>query len=237
MQYREFVGSAEARARYWARSLIGWPRFVSAQPGAGHRAVAELERLGVVTGLITQNVDRLHHAAGSEQVIELHGALAEVRCLSCGALTARSAHQEALLRANPGWSERLAPFHHADGDAELTGTEGFRVVDCARCHGVLKPNVVFFGENVPRPVTEAAWATLEAGEVLLVIGSSLTVFSGFRFVRRAAEKRLPIAIVNLGETRGDPLATLRIEGRIGEVLPRLVEAFRAPPPTQAVPSL
>lgn len=225
MQYREFVGSAEARARYWARSLLGWPRFVSARPSAGHLALAELERLGVVTGLITQNVDRLHHAAGSERVIELHGALAEVRCLGCGALSARSALQEALLRKNPGWSERVAPFHHADGDAELAGTEGFQVVDCPACAGVLKPNVVFFGENVPRPVTEAAWATLEAGEVLVVIGSSLTVFSGFRFVRRAAEKGLPIAIINQGETRGDPLATTRIEGRIGEVLPRLVTAL------------
>lgn len=228
MQYREFVGSESARARYWARSVLGWPRIASAQPNAGHRAVAALQKQGAIGGLITQNVDRLHHRAGSARVIELHGALAEVRCLDCGLICARDALQQALVEANPSWAARTSSALHADGDAELEEVTDFRVLPCAGCGGVLKPHVVFFGENVPKPVTDAAWAELDRARALLVLGSSLTVFSGYRFVRRAAERGMPIAIVNFGPTRGDGEATLRIEARIGEVLPEVVEAIGAP---------
>jgi NAD-dependent deacetylase sirtuin 4 len=225
MQFREFAGSAEARARYWARSLAGWPRIDGARPNEGHRALAELEARGLVAELITQNVDRLHQRAGHQNVIELHGALAEVRCLGCGALSARQQLQEQLLAANPGWSDQVQGILQADGDAELDGCEGFVVPACPSCGGVLKPHVVFFGENVPPLTTAAAWAALDRARALVVLGSSLTVFSGYRFVRRAAERGMPIAIVNHGPTRGDGEATLRIEGSIAEVLPRVLAAL------------
>lgn len=226
VQYRDFLASAEARQRYWARSTLGWPAFSRAQPNAAHAALAELEARGSVTALVTQNVDRLHHRAGSREVVELHGALAEVKCLSCGTIEQRQALQERLIERNPGWltaAVELAP----DGDAELPAdvARAFRPVDCRRCQGTLKPNVVFFGENVARPIVERAYAAVDAAEALLVIGSSLTVFSGFRFVKRAAERRLPIGIVNLGPSRGDPLASLRVEARAGEFLPALVAAL------------
>ncbi len=228
MQYREFVGSEAARARYWARSVLGWPRIDTAQPNDGHRALAALQERGAISELITQNVDRLHHRAGSAGVIELHGALAEVRCLVCGEVSSRAALQEALVAANPrwvaAWAARATALH-ADGDAELEEVDDFRVLPCAACGGVLKPHVVFFGENVPKPVTDAAWAALDRARALLVVGSSLTVFSGYRFVRRAAERGMPIAIVNVGPTRGDGEATLRIEARIAEVLPAALGAL------------
>jgi NAD+-dependent protein deacetylase sirtuin 4 len=222
IQYREFVSDAAGRRRYWARSVIGWGRFSSARPNPAHQAVATLENAGTLAGVITQNVDGLHHAAGSRRVIELHGALAEVRCLGCGALEDRERVQERLLHLNPGWDRRRAEAA-PDGDAELPAAlvDGFRVADCERCDGVLKPNVVFFGESVPRATVDAAWALLDEAEVLLVVGSSLAVFSGYRFVRRAGERGLPIAVVNLGPTRGDPLATVRIAARAGELLPRV----------------
>lgn len=224
IQYQEFVKSPAARRRYWARSFIGWPRFSAARPNPAHLALAALERAGVVTGVITQNVDRLHHAAGSRRIIELHGALAEVRCLGCGRVEARAALQARLEQLNPGWSAETR-MHRPDGDADLddAAAQGFAVPECLGCGGVLKPHVVFFGENVPRPIVDEAFAWVEGGEVLLVAGSSLTVFSGFRFVRRARERGIPVAIVNLGPTRGDELAALRVEGRLGEVLPAVAE--------------
>jgi NAD-dependent SIR2 family protein deacetylase len=226
MQYREFVGSADARRRYWARSAVGWARVGAALPNAGHSAVARLEQLGAVTGVITQNVDGLHQAAGSRRVLELHGSLAEVRCLSCGLPEMRDHLQARLVELNPAWAWGAAESA-PDGDAEVpTGTTAsFSVPGCLRCGGVLKPDVVFFGESVPAPRVEAAWRMLAGAEVLLVVGSSLAIFSGLRFVSRAARENKPVAIVNQGETRGDGMAAVRIEGRLGEVLPSLVDAL------------
>jgi len=221
--YRDFVGSAAARQRYWARAVIGWRAVASAQPNPAHRALAALEERGALAGVITQNVDGLHRAAGSRRVVELHGALASVRCLECGATSARAALQERLLARNPGWLEQ-APALAPDGDADLDGERvaGFAVEDCA-CGGPLKPDVVLFGENVPAQVVAAAWNLFDEGQALLVIGSSLQVFSGYRFVRRAAERGIPVAIVNQGPTRGDGEATVKIEARAGELLPLLAE--------------
>jgi NAD-dependent protein deacetylase/lipoamidase sirtuin 4 len=230
MQHREFVEHAHMRRRYWARSLLGWPRLAGAVPNAGHVALADLERRDVLAGIITQNVDGLHQAAGSERVVELHGALARVKCLACGDLTTRDALQRRLLAANPSWAVAEVPIA-PDGDAELgvvvdeARLEGFAVCACERCGGVVMPDVVFFGGSVPRATLDAAWELFDRAELLLVAGSSLTVFSGYRFVRRAAERGVPVAIVNLGPTRGDPHAQLRIDDRCGIVLPELARAF------------
>lgn len=230
MKYQEFVGSEAARTRYWARSTIGWPRFTAARPNPAHYALARLEDAGVVPGIITQNVDGLHQAAGSRRVVELHGSLAVVRCLDCGAEVSRGEYQSRLLALNTGWLEalnggtaELAP----DGDAELPAwaESNFRVAPCESCGGTLKPDVVFFGENVPPPRLEDAWRLFSEAEALLVVGSSLTVYSGRRFIYRAQQLGVPIGIVNLGPTRGDEVAAVKIEGRVGEVLPRLVERW------------
>lgn len=228
IQYRAFLRDADTRRRYWARSLVGWTRIQGARPNAGHAALARLEWAGVASGVITQNVDRLHHRAGSRRVTELHGALAEVRCLDCGGLEPRAELQDRLLELNPGFTERHAAML-PDGDAELPEAlvRELRVAGCVDCGGTLKPNVVFFGENVPRPVVDHAFGVVEAADALLVVGSSLAVFSGLRFVRRAAERGLPVAIVNLGETRGDALATVRLAAPIGQVLPALVRTLGA----------
>ncbi|WP_346016998.1 NAD-dependent protein deacetylase [Pseudenhygromyxa sp. WMMC2535] len=231
VKFDRYVGDPAARRRYWARAMIGWPKFCAARPNAGHAALAALEAEGFISGLITQNVDRLHHAAGSREVVELHGALAEVRCLSCGAIEARADLQARLEQLNPGWldAERLRAPMAPDGDADLEdpALARFRVADCLRCAGLLKPNVVFFGEAVPAPVVERGYAMVDAAEALLVLGSSLAVFSGLRFVRRAAARELPVAIVNLGPTRGDPLASLRLGARVGELLPQLHARLRS----------
>jgi len=226
IQHREFLTRPETRARYWARSLLGWPRFSSARPNAAHHALAELERGGHVPGLITQNVDRLHHAAGSARVIELHGALARVRCLDCDALEARVALQERLLALNPDFAHQVLELR-PDGDAELSSEllSSFHVPACLRCGGTLKPDVVFFGDNVPAPTVEAAFSLVEEGDALLVVGSSLAIFSGYRFLVRASQRRMPIAILNIGECRGAELADVRVEARAGDVLPRLAEAL------------
>jgi NAD+-dependent protein deacetylase sirtuin 4 len=226
IQHLEFLSRPEVRARYWARSLLGWPRFSTASPNAAHQALAAMEREGHVLGLITQNVDRLHHAAGSTRVIELHGALAEARCLGCGEREPRAALQERLLALNPGFLEQQVELR-PDGDAELPveAVRAFRVADCLHCGGALKPDVVFFGDNVPRPTVEAAFGMLEDGDALLVVGSSLAVFSGYRFVLRASERHMPIGMINMGESRGDALADVRVEARVGEVLPRLAAAL------------
>jgi NAD-dependent SIR2 family protein deacetylase len=230
MQHREFIEKPEMRQRYWARSLMGWPRLAGARPNDGHRALAALEHAGVLAGVITQNVDGLHQAAGSRDVVELHGALARVRCLECGDLTSRDDLQDRLLQANPVWSVEHTPIA-PDGDAELGAIidekriAEFEIVACLQCGGVLMPDVVFFGGSVPRATLDAAWALFDQAEVLLVAGSSLTVFSGYRFVRRAAERGIPVAIVNLGPTRGDPHAQLRIDERCGIALPELARAF------------
>jgi NAD-dependent SIR2 family protein deacetylase len=228
IRYREFLSEPETRRHYWARSAVGWPTFDAATPNDGHRALARLEAAGVVNGIITQNLDRLHQAAGSERVVELHGAVAEVVCLDCGALSARRDLQDHLLRLNPGWpqeADELAP----DGDAELprSATRSFRVPACRACGGTLKPKVVFFGEDTASGPVERAWTLLAEADALLVVGSSLTVYSGFRFVRKAAKASQPVGIVNLDETRGDSLARVRVDGKTGEVLPQLADALNA----------
>jgi NAD-dependent SIR2 family protein deacetylase len=227
IQHREFIERAEVRRRYWARALLGWPRMAAARPNAAHHALAALATTGQLTGLITQNVDGLHHAAGSVDALELHGALRRVRCLACAALTARDDLQPRLDAANPGWRDR-ATRALPDGDAELADdlVADFVVVPCATCGGALMPDVVFFGGTVPRPTVDAAWAIVERAAALLVVGSSLTVFSGFRFVRGAAERGLAVAILNRGPTRGDPLATIRLDAAAGDALPRLVAALQ-----------
>lgn len=222
MQYREFLRSAAARQRYWARSMLGWPRFSRARPNAGHAAITKLVCAGLTPGLVTQNVDGLHGDAGTSSV-ELHGALREAICLSCLQLTPRSALQTQLEAKNPEFaaqSAELAP----DGDADFEDDRlaHFQVVDCS-CGGALKPHVVFFGENVPPPRVASAMAQVEASSALLVVGSSLAVYSGLRFVHAAHKRGVPIAIVTYGETRGDPAATLRIDAGAGATLTRLVD--------------
>ena len=221
-----FVKDEATRRRYWARAMIGWERFSRARPNAAHQALATLEAEGRLAGIVTQNVDRLHRAAGSRRVIELHGALADVRCLSCPARTSREAVQRRLVEANPELAARS--FTSApDGDAEVTedAWRAFRVVDCEACGGALRPDVVFFGENVPRPVVDAAFALLDEADALLVVGTSLQVFSGYRFVVHASKRAVPIAMVNLGEARGQALAAVFVDGRAGEILPPLADAL------------
>jgi NAD-dependent SIR2 family protein deacetylase len=233
IQHREFIDKPEMRQRYWARSMLGWPRLAGAQPNAAHRALVELEAARVVAGLITQNVDGLHGAAGSRDVVELHGAIGRVRCLSCDARTTRAELQTRLEAANPRWAtgqsvgDPIGAQTAPDGDADLSDAlvSDFAVVPCEACGGVLMPDVVFFGGSVPRETLDAAWAAFDRAELLLVVGSSLTVFSGYRFVRRAAERDVPVAILNRGPTRGDPHATLRVDARAGEALTALARAL------------
>ncbi len=217
--YQAFTNRHDTRQRYWARSLIGWRSFGAARPNPTHRALARLEALGKSELLLTQNVDRLHQAAGSVAVIDLHGRLDVVRCLSCDYRVERPLLQRELLSLNPDWAD-LDAAHAPDGDADLEGRDfaGFRVPSCPGCGGLLKPDVVFFGETVPRERVEAAYAALDRADALLVVGSSLMVYSGFRFVQAAAKADTPIAVVNLGRTRADPLLTLKVEGPCDEAL-------------------
>ena len=222
IQHRDFVNLPEARRSYWARSSIGWPMVRDAVPNSGHRALADLESCGFVCGVITQNVDGLHQAAGSSDVLELHGSLYDVCCLACGAREARESVQRRLFDLNPRWSamsSEIAP----DGDVELPAEleKSFRIPACKECGGIIKPEVVFFGDSVPGEKVELAWRMYEESASLLVAGSSLTVFSGYRFVRAAARDEKPIIIVNAGDTRGDAHATIKSDARIGEVLPVL----------------
>lgn len=221
---REFARSADVRKRYWARAMVGWERFSGARPNAAHRALADLERRGVVAGVVTQNVDRLHQAAGSRNVVELHGAIADVVCLQCDARIARADLQRELARRNPGFL-RLAAEIAPDGDADLPdgAIRDFAVVACAQCDGPLKPRVVFFGENVAKPIVDEAFSIVDHAEALLIVGSSLAVFSGYRFLLRALERQKPVALVNLGEARGEERCTLKVEARAGDVLPALLE--------------
>ncbi len=234
IQYQEFVRSEATRARYWARSTVGWSRVAAAQPNPAHLALARMEADGVVEGIIAQNVDGLHQRAGSQRVVELHGSLAWVRCLACGNSVSRYEFQTRLRTLNATWAAEMDRWSSEraveaapDGDAELpaSASEGFQVPACELCAGVLKPDVVFFGENVPRDRLEEAWRLFEDGEVLLVVGSSLTVYSGRRFIYRAGETGVPVAIVNLGATRADDVAATRLEARVGAALPRLADAL------------
>jgi NAD-dependent SIR2 family protein deacetylase len=225
VQFQDFIGSHASRQRYWARSLVGWGRVSAAQPNRAHEALASLERRGAVSVLVTQNVDGLHQKAGSEAVIDLHGRLDAVRCLECGATAEREAIQAELTDRNPRWAPVNA-VTAPDGDARLEGPfDDVAVPGCRACGGVLKPDVVFFGENVPKARVESCYQALEHADGVLVVGSSLMVFSGYRFCLAAAELRKPVAVVNRGKTRADDLAHLKVEGDCGEVLHDLVRTL------------
>jgi len=213
----------KVRQRYWARSTVGWPIISRALPNGAHRALAQLENRGVVRTLITQNVDGLHSSAGSRDVIDLHGRLEFVRCMSCHHTMLRAELQRQLLANNPSWAEiegRVAP----DGDVDIEGRDysEFIVPECAECGGILKPDVVFFGENVPRERVDRAFEAVANADALLVVGSSLMVYSGFRFAEAAAAKGKPIAAVNRGRTRADHLLTLKIDEPCEEALSKVV---------------
>ena len=225
MTYGEFVASPANRQRYWARSFVGWRRFAGAGPNDGHRAVADLQRLGLVRAIITQNVDGLHQLAGARDVLELHGNLARARCLDCGETTHRADLDARLVEANP-YFEVIAGELRPDGDVVLSeeAVAGFHIPRCLVCQSdLLKPDVVFFGESVPKPLVEQCFSYVEASSGLLVLGSSLQVMSGYRFVQRAAARGLPVAIVTRGPSRGDEKATIRIDAPLGVTLSRIVQ--------------
>ena len=235
MTYGEFAGSSEARRRYWARSFIGWQRFNAAEPNDGHRVVAELQRNGYVGPVITQNVDGLHQAAGASDVVELHGSLDRAVCLTCGEVTTRLGLHERMTEANPGFMERFAEAAAAvgsqwgeqvrpDGDIVLEDSlvECFHTPRCLVCgHDTVKPDVVFFGESVPKTLVERCFSLVESAGAVLVLGSSLAVMSGYRFVRRAHQHGVPVAIVTRSATRGDAEATVRLHAPLGRTLTQL----------------
>jgi NAD-dependent SIR2 family protein deacetylase len=229
MQYAEFVASSQARQRYWARSYVGWQRFNLARPNAGHEAVAELQRAGRLGAVITQNVDGLHQAAGATDVTELHGSLARVVCLTCGDRSSRWDLDERMRDTNPSFevtSNEIRP----DGDIALNELDvaDFVVPRCLVCQqDTLKPDVVFFGESVPKPLVEHCFRLTEEAEVLLVLGSSLKVMSGYRFVRRAAARGIPVVIITRGATRGDGEATVQLDAPLGPTLTELVRLLAA----------
>jgi len=231
MTIRQFTSDPVFRQRYWARNHVGWRHMHDTVPNAGHRALAALEHAGVVTGVITQNVDLLHTKAGSANVIDLHGSYAQVICLNCGCTMSRAALAERLEALNPGFIEcaeavgglAVAP----DADAVVADTASFRYLDCPRCTGMLKPDIVYFGENVPKELVTQAYSLVDQAEALLVAGSSLTVFSGYRFVRHAAALSIPIAIINRGRTRGDDLASVKVDGGCSELLTLLATELAA----------
>ena len=225
MTYQEFVSGPVPQQRYWARSFLGWARMHDAVPNAGHHALSRLEAAGRCTAVVTQNVDGLHEQAGSQRLVALHGRIAEVVCLGCRDHLSRAVLQAEMAALNPGWIERhdAAPAR-PDGDVELDETADFVVPACSSCGGVLKPDVVFFGENVPKHRVARCYEMVDAAEALLVLGSSLTVMSGFRFVRHAAKQGTPVVIVNRGRTRGDDLATYKLEHGTSEFLTGITDA-------------
>jgi len=228
MSFQEFTASVTARQRYWSRASIGWQRLRAVRPCRAHYALARLERAGRLDCLITQNVDGLHQQAGSHRVIDLHGRIDGVQCLHCRRCFSRAATQARLDELNPRWAQLeagIAPDGDADLDERLVAE--FRLVDCEHCGGPLKPAVVFFGESVPCDTVKSAYAAVEGADALLVIGSSLMVYSGYRFVRAASERAVPVAIVNLGTTRADAQVSLKVEGQCGEVLERLEASMAA----------
>jgi NAD-dependent SIR2 family protein deacetylase len=227
MTIRQFTSDPVFRQRYWARNHVGWRHMDETLPNAGHRSLAALEHTGVVTGLITQNVDLLHTKAGSVAVVNLHGTYAQVVCLSCGRTMSRAELAVELEALNPGFIERaeqvggiaVAP----DADAMVEDTSSFRYLDCPHCGGMFKPDIVYFGENVPKDRVAQAYSMVDAADALLVAGSSLTVFSGYRFVRHAAAMAKPVAIINRGPTRGDDLATVKLDNGCSEILALLAD--------------
>jgi NAD-dependent SIR2 family protein deacetylase len=229
MTYQAFTAGEPARRRYWARSMIGWPQIDAAQPNPAHFALAALERRGRSAVLITQNVDGLHQRAGSRHVIDLHGRLDRVVCLACGSISPRTDLQHRLIAMNPGWLGYAAE-RAPDGDADLEGLDflSFRVPACEVCGGMLKPDVVYYGESVPRARVGAAMAGLRSADALLVVGSSLMVYSGFRFARTASELGLPIASVNVGRSRADDFIGLIVRERAAQALAFLSEGCATP---------
>jgi len=227
MTIRQFTTDPVFRQRYWARNHLGWRHMDRTLPNAGHRALAALERAGVVTGVITQNVDLLHRKAGSTVVIDLHGSYSRVICLDCGHRMSRAALADLLEAANPGFAEAAAPLGGIavapDADAHIAATGAFRIVDCPCCGGMLKPDIVYFGENVPKDRVENAYSLVDDADALLVAGSSLTVYSGYRFVRHAAAAGIPVAIVNRGQTRGDELAAVKVDNGCSPMLALLAD--------------
>ena len=226
--YQLFRDDPRGRHRYWARSYIGWPMMRDMQPNTGHLSVAALESAGLVTGVITQNVDSLHHKAGSAAVIDLHGRLDTVMCMACGLRGSRVALHDRIASVNAGW-EGAATRINPDGDVDLpeTSVDAFVMVDCTACGGPLKPDVVYFGESVPPARVTDSYAMVDSASSLLVLGSSLHVYSGRRFVTHAHKIGLPIIIVNQGETKADELATVRIEAALGETLTALTDICSA----------
>ena len=226
IKHQEFIGDAGRRQRYWARSLRGWPGVRDAQPNPAHRALAILEQRGHVEQLITQNVDRLHQRAGSSRVIDLHGRLDRVVCLECKASTARETVQQRLQQDNPSAMTETAEVR-PDGDSDVADSvvRHFKAPYCLACGGVLMPDVVFFGGTVPRTRVDDCMSSIDQADALLVVGSSLQVYSGFRFCRRAVEQQKPIALINPGETRADALATLRLQAPCAPLLSALAESL------------
>ena len=222
IDFQLFMGDVQARRRYWARSMVGWRHFGSASPNAAHLALARLEAEGRITLLATQNVDGLHQAAGQRQVVDLHGRLDAVRCMSCAWRAARAVWQQQLEQLNPGCLDLLAAAA-PDGDADLEDLDfsSVEIPACPRCVGLVKPDVVFFGESVPRERIEQADAALAQSDAVLVVGSSLMVYSGYRYVTAAARLGLPVAAVNLGRTRADGMLTIKIEQPCDQVLSAL----------------
>jgi NAD-dependent SIR2 family protein deacetylase len=223
MTYQAFVGDAAARQRYWARSFLGWRQLATARPNDGHRVVAALQHAGRVDGIVTQNVDGLHQAAGATGVVELHGGLDQVRCLSCGCRSSRVELDQRLHALNPDFAARQLGVNpaNADGDVELAddALAAFVPPSCLSCaSALLKPDVVFFGESVPPERVARCFALVESARSMLVLGSSLTVFSGFRFARAAVRRGIPLAVVNQGATRADDIADVKIEAALGEFL-------------------
>lgn len=233
LTYQEFMGDSSLRRRYWARNHLGWAHMRRAEPNAGHVAAAALERGGALSGIITQNVDRLHQAAGAVNVVDLHGRFDQIVCTDCGNTYSRTFLAMILNELNPGFLEAVAAAENVsvapDADADL-GSEsligGFKVAKCPLCGGLLKPDFVFFGENVPKDRVERSFEMLAAADVLLVAGSSLTVMSGLRFVRKAAKDGKPVVIINRGETRGDAHATVKLEAGVGESMAYLARALK-----------
>lgn len=228
IELRQFLSSETIRRRYWARSMIGWARVRAAKPNVAHYALARLQRLGYLATLITQNVDGLHQRAGSPSVIDLHGRLDRVECLDCGGLISRECCQRELEDLNPHW--RIPAVVAApDGDADLDSADysEFRIPSCTGCGGMLKPRVVFFGESVPRVRVAACHRRLQAADALLVIGSSLMVWSGYRFVRAAGARGIPIVLLNQGQTRADAEASFKVVGRCADVLSALVQRLES----------
>ncbi len=225
--FQDFMRSEPVRKRYWARSLVGWPRFRAARPNAAHRALAALEREARVGQLVTQNVDGLHDAAGSRNVIDLHGRIDAVRCVDCGLRSPRALLQTELAQRNPAFA-KLTALEAPDGDADLDGVDfaSFDVPACSVCGGILKPDVVFFGESVPAERVQRALAAAEQADAMLVVGSSLMVMSGYRFARAMAQHGKPIAAINLGRTRADDLITLKVAAPCAEALAFLLDRER-----------